>query len=118
MKTHILLGLAVTCLLIGIGCNKKSESIPPGEKLSITNQAISGKSPLIIENVDKYPDNTVNILDSRNGKLVYKIVNYNNKDVIFPSKSYSHLGLAPGQYQCVIHTKGKNISLGYFKLKH
>lgn len=115
MKTKILLSFLAICLLINMGC-KKPKSIPAGEKLSIVNKGVSVKHPLIIENIDKYPDNTVNISEERSGKSVLKIEDYDNKKIFFPNAAQPRI--PTGQYLCTIRTKGKNISLGYIKFKN
>jgi len=115
MKTKILLSFSAICLLISMGC-KKPKSIPAGEKLSIVNRGVSVQHPLIIENIDKYPDNTVYISEERSGKYVLKIEDYDNTEVFFPSAAQPHI--PRGQYICTIRTRGKNISLGYFKFKN
>ena len=115
MKTKILLSFLAICLLISMGC-KKPKSIPAGEKLSIVNRGVSVQYPLIIENINKYPENTVYISEERSGKSVLKIEDYDNTKVFFPSAAQPPI--QSGNYLCTIRTRGKNISLGYFKFKN
>lgn len=71
---------------------------------------------LVIENIEEYPDNTVQIFN-RWGQLIVEIKNYDNQENAWGSKKYP-INVPGGTYYYLIDLKnsGKDIAKGFLEL--
>ena len=97
----------------------ETKPLPPLKVVNVLTPMQDGKHDYLrIENIELYPDNTVEVFD-RHGNKVFSIKNYNNRDRVFRGDPNVGLyGTLPdGNYFYTIKTGAFKVTSGFLFLK-